>query len=404
LPQNTELLAGIVLCLALAASHSISLHLKNKFGYGLTLVAAMLIFVEAIPIWNIPEPQMLLPQVDATAQYSYESNGWGIAVLPPGQAIPSFVSPTNPNLVPIHENLPETNGRILKDISFQTSLLEESTFRGRYQVITQDKTTLSYLRAYAPGWQAFLDEQALEVFSNTDGLIQVTIPAGTNAILTFSYGSTRIRIMAWFVSVIATVVMVYVWWERWQRLEMNFDTGDLLGLWQIRLFMLMLLIGAIIRYPPTYNFLKDYLTLPSPSMSENTIEIKNTVERRFQLSHFSLEEQHNSIHMSINLRLYWKLLREMNAQNQVRIRVISRQNQSTALTTEFRYPGQFPTNRWILNLDVLDEYQLELPQDLANSNYTIMVDVASCPEICLQGTVIVPQTITTIQLPTQSQN
>jgi hypothetical protein len=288
----------------------------------------------------------------------------------------------------------------LKDSSFQTTLLEEGAFRGRYQVITQEETTITYLRAYSLAWQATLDEQVLEISADENGLIQVTVPAGVNAILTFSYASTNIRIMAWFITAISLLIVIYIWWQRWQILEPNFDTSDLLTRWQVRLLVLIVILGAIIRYPPVSEIFSDYVSPTAYYSMGDTIPVQNNVDGRFELWRFSFEERAYQAGDRLSFTLYWKLIRQANAQHQVRIRIISRENQSTVIATDFRYPGQYPSNRWPRrDVSMVDPYQLQLPQDLTSGSYTIMIDVASCANICLQGSLIDSQIITIIQLP-----
>lgn len=401
-PQNTELLAGIVLSLAIACSYPLSMLPKNRIGLALSAVASILLFLGAIPIWKLNAPHLVINSDTQLSQQEYEKNAWGIAVLAPGQAIPSFVTLNNPNL----PNIPAET-RVVGNSSFQVSPLEASTFSDNYRLITGQETQINsirYLRAYSMAWQAYLNDQALKLSPDTNGIIQVNFPpnlevsANGNTVLSFSYGSTPIRIISWVITAVFALVILYIGWRRWQSIVFSYDTSDLLTNAEIGLILIFLIFAGFLRYQAVYDFVSPYIPYPVFNISENSKSILNKVDN-LELLSFNFEDRPYQANEELNLTLYWNIKTPIKNQYQVRVRILSRENQQTVFTGTFHYPGQFPTNRWPSNLTVVDAYQIQLPHDLAAGHYTIMVDVANCPGICLQGTEMEPQIMTTIQIP-----
>ena len=403
--KNTELLAGIVLCFAVASSYPISILPKNHIGIALAALALIFVFMGTLPIWNMPEPPLVVTSDTMVSQQEYENNGWGIAVLAPSQAIPSFVSPTNQNLPASASNI--NSGRILSQANFQSTLIEEGLFGERYRLITKEETRIDnihYLRAYSIGWKAFLNEQALEISADNNGLIEVIMPEGLlistrdNIILSFRYGTTPIRITSEIISAISIVLIVGITWQRWQNIEFSFDSSDLLTRTQLIIVVILLAIGILQRYSPTREFLNDYISYPISDITQDATSIQNKIDE-LELWRFSFENRPYQAGEILELQLFWELHNAIESQHQIRIRMISRESQKTIVISPFQYPKQLPSNRWPANLTVLDAYKIQIPQDLESGSYTIMVDVSSCPDICLQGSIISSQTITTIQLP-----
>jgi hypothetical protein len=76
-----------------------------------------------------------------------------------------------------------------------------------YRLTTAQTVTVTYRSFYFPGWQATLDDRPLEITpSDPNGLITFTVPAGEHT-LDIRFGSTPIRTLAGWISVIALAVI-----------------------------------------------------------------------------------------------------------------------------------------------------------------------------------------------------
>src|SRR5262249_17909002 len=52
------------------------------------------------------------------------------------------------------------------------------------------------------------------------------------------------------------------------------------------------------------------------------------------------------------------------------------------LRTDFRYPGGYPTRRWLVGRYVTDPYHIVVPRSIVPGEYQIAVEVYACNPSC----------------------
>jgi hypothetical protein len=367
-PQQSELLVSISICFAIGGAYAVNF-LKNRFFGSMTLLLLILIIAFALPYWKLPSPAMPITETNAATQIHYETSGYGIAVLPSGLAIPS-------NLAPDRDSSfgDGTENRVPDSATL--SMIEEQAYHGLYQVFSETKSQVIYQRAYFPGWEAWVNNQSIPISPNEIGLMRLEVPA-VNAPLSIHLGSTWIRILAWFMSVLAIITSILIWWLRWRRITPDYDNSPLLSKRETQLvfFGLVLMLGlhfilpAWLNPPPRYSLL-------------DALYVRNEVDASFQLLAYHLSQGGLAAGDSIRVNLYWEVPRPILEQYQVRLRLISVADNSLILQTNYSHPSYLPTNRWLRAFVVPQTYVLNLPANLASGEYLFIVDAFHCEGIC----------------------
>jgi hypothetical protein len=367
-PQQSELLVSIILCFAIGGSYAADFLKKRFFGSMAWLLFIFLIAL-AFPYWKLPSPSLPITETDAAAQIRYEISGYGIAVLPSGLPIPSNLAPNNES--PFESDI-ET--RILD--SAELSVIEEQAYHSLYQVFSTANTLVTYQRAYFSGWEASVNNQNIPIDSSEQGLMNLDIPP-YNARLSISLGSTAIRILAWFMSILALIISGLLWWLRWRRITADYDNNPLLSKHETRLVFVGLAFIIALHFLP-----ESLVTPPERYSLLDALYVRNELGSNFQLLAYDLPQEKLLAGEHFSVNLYWEVSRPILQQYQVRLRLTSLADNSLILQTNYSHPGYFPSNRWLHGFVVPQTYELHLPDKLVSGEYLLIVDTFSCEHIC----------------------
>ncbi len=179
--------------------------------------------------WLPPTTNQPFGDTEGAAQVDYEQQGFGIAVLPAGAALPTSIASTlafNHNLIDSYRS--GTINKLLPGqltTSFQASPLAHLVHGDQFQVrqVTAP-VTLNFLTAYFPGWRATIGDQRINLQPNPDtGLIQVDLPNmnRSNSELSITFGSTNVRLGSWMVSGLVLLITIILTWGKFRTVRKN---------------------------------------------------------------------------------------------------------------------------------------------------------------------------------------
>lgn len=392
-PSETDLLGFVLLCAAISGSDVLLLRAKlSTRPRRLTLPVLMItIWISSTAVWSPPLATEAFGSADGAAQVRYEQQGYGAAVLPAGEAIPSSVS------IGLAPNPPLIDSYVSGDInklapgqitgSFRASLISHVTQGDVFQLVQASiPTTLNILTAYFPGWHASIGEQRLSLQANpTTGLIQVEVPVinSSNAELTINFGTTDIRYRSWIISGIALLITIIWTWRKLRKKRRNLiEDLALLKLDEARLIAVPVccfgLVALLVLSPTPFIS----LTPTAYSGLQNSFSTQLRSTSGLNLSAFRLATNVYSAQDSIDLTLYWQTQRFLADNYHVKIFLVNNSDGTRWNETASRSPGFYPTKRWNTQQYVSDHYQFRFENGIPQGNYQIHVAAYTCHLIC----------------------
>jgi hypothetical protein len=390
LPSQVWLLAPVMCCLAVASSAILFVrerlreNLRRFFlpgVFALTLIASL-------PTCLPPRWPEIFGDTSPKAQIDYEQQGYGIAVLPAGSLLPSTVPdalPPNRYLISGYQanNVNKiAPGQITA--SAQASLLAHNSHSDRFQLRIVDPVRFDILTAYFPGWQAEIDGEPVSLRRDErSGLMQVFLPATLNGELWIGLGATAVRSASWVLFWGALGISLVLLWGRLRRALPLEDDLDYLAPVESRLLSVAL-----------FSFVAFILLFATPFSPRSiharpgyALDNQLSVRSRTNAGLEALAMQIDSIRLQpgdrLNLTLYWRMIRRYQENYQVRLFLQPPNEERRWAETVYRYPGGYPTSRWITDRYVSDPYFLHLPPDLPAGDYQIAVEAIVCTPQCV---------------------
>ncbi len=392
-PHETWILGLMALYFAVVGSDILLLRkiLSSRMQRLLLPVLMVGIWIGSRASWQPPEATHPFGSADSAEQINYEQQGYGVAVLPAGESLPS----TLPGKVDYNRNLIESfkSGDINKlgpgqiTGKFRGSPLDHFTHGDRFQVRqVSDATSLIYLTSFFPGWRATIGDQPVNLRPESGtGLIQIDLPEMNrgNSELLIVLGSTNVRLGSWLISAVALLIVVIWTWSKVRTLRKNpLEDFDLLKSEEARLIALPIgcfaLVALVVLVPNP--FFKINLS-PSSGMNDSfkTGMRSNT---GLTLSAFRLADNSYRSGDDFSITLFWQTQRFLSENYQVKLFLVNNSDGSTWNETELRNPGYYPTKRWNTSQYISDVYDLPLAQDVTSGNYQIHVQAYNCSISC----------------------
>lgn len=398
LPHETWLLGVIILCYSIVGS-DVLIFRKNLSARLQRLLLPILmvgIWIGSTAIWLPPPAAQPFGDSDGAAQINYEQQGYGIAVLPAGEDIPSTLADNvtlNRNLIDSYKSGGLINKLAPSQVtgSFQASPLSHFTHGDQFQLPQiSSPVTLSFLTAYFPGWRATVNDQRVNLQPNVDtSLIQVDLPASTSRTseLVIMLGSTNIRLGSWLTSGLTLLIVIVLMWGKFRTLRKNpLEDLDLLKQAEARLIALPVgcfgLVALLILIPNP--FFKVTQRGNSDISNSFMTQIRSTTG--LTLSAFRLPQNIYSAGDDFDITLFWQTQRFLTENYQVKIFLENNKDGSRWNETGLRNPGYYPTRRWNTTQYLSDEYEFPLAQNIPSGNYQIHVQAYDCSLSCDETT------------------
>jgi len=395
LPAQTWLLGPITFCAAVSGSRAVSgaghwLPFGNSSALPLILLTALALSgpVLLAPYWP-PD----FGETSAAAQVTFEQQGYGIAVLSPGNPVPATIAET---LAPdryVTSSLPQglisrvtiSYNPMLRLVTPLRSLSHSDLFQVR---VADEQARITVSRAYFPGWAAYLDDQPVALSrDNLTGLIELLISGPTSGELRLTLDSTAIRQTAWALFWTAVAALTSITFLRLRVLQPRpFDDLHMLPITDARLLGLVV-IG--------YAGLMAGLTTPNPVLTlharpghglDNTYAIQSRTDSGLELISYRVGETRVDLGGTIDLMLAWRTSRSLRDNYRVRVQLRDRSGGARWIEIEKAHPGSYPTGRWTNERYVRDYYRIDVPPDIVPGDYVLTVELQICHDAqCSSG-------------------
>jgi hypothetical protein len=322
--------------------------------------------------------------VDALAQVQYEQLGYGVAVLPPGMALPSTLAPDLlPDQMLVNSYSSDSISKIAISPGIQIGVLGHTTHGDQFQIEAQTSGSLRILTAYFPGWTATLNGMPLRLQPDiATGLINVDIPSPASGTLTVVLGATPIRTAAWIISLAALALAAVVAFRHSNSDEDTFVELNLLSISQTRLAALVVAaVGCLMLLFTTPISPFGTTARPGYGLDDSTV-LRARTDVGLEALSCRLADQQVQAGSAVPLTLYWRALRFLPANYRTQVMLMSLSSGERIAMTELRHPGHYPTRRWLTNRYVTDHYELLLPEEIAPGDYAFAVEVFDCVDPC----------------------
>ncbi|GIK36696.1 MAG: hypothetical protein BroJett011_05290 [Chloroflexota bacterium] len=262
---------------------------------------------------------------------------------------------------------------------------ESDTFRIR----TPQAFVATIRTLYWPGWQLYLDDQpAAFTVTEPTGLIQTTVPAGEHT-LTLKLESTSLRTLGQGLTLGAFVILVIIAGfalrkrpaaSAMQRVKLPAHTPASQAPLTGRFFVITsaLLVTAYLVSRPLAPFftLRSNPDRPQPADQILQVDFGLPAERTPLLRLVGADNLPqtlpipNSGKNTLTAILYWRSLRELDANYSVFLHLDAPNGQTYATADEV-HPENIPTRNWPSGLYLRNPLHLEIPADLPPIRYEV---------------------------------
>ncbi len=374
LSSEVWLLGPITLCFAVGSSAVI--HWAKAQVYMPVLTAVILI--AAAPIWLAPRWSQTPIDTSPQAQVQYEQQGFGIAVLPNGDPLPSTISPTTaPNRALIASYGSGQVSKVAQDSNVQIGILEHDSHGDQLQVQTFAPLTLHILTAYFSGWTATFNGAPIPLVPGDDGLMTLSLDNGARGALTISLETTPPRLLGWVVSWLAFLLLGAITLLRLRHSRDRYEPLDLLPVTQARLLALVgvgfAIVLALIALP--------LAPLPLQAQPNYTLAgaapLDDSSDSGLEVMAYHLDSAVYHPGDTIHLTLYWQTLRFLSSNYTDRLSLLNLTDNTYIEPSDLTMPGGYPTLRWLPRFYVSDPHMMTLPSNFPAGSYSPALEVCS---------------------------
>jgi hypothetical protein len=379
LPTQTWLVGLAALCAAISGSGIVTLErwLPARVQRLLTPTLLVVILVGSASVWLAPRWPETFDDLSPAAQFTYEQQEAGIAVLPPGASLPTTLSAAAPALTSA-----DIANRVVRASGLQATVIQRGTHSLRIQISTDVPQRVNLLTAYFPGWQAWAEGNPLMLTPDpATNLIQIQVPPMTGEV-TLSLGPTLPRQRGWLVSLGALTALVALTWLQARRSQPSLDDTPLLPTPEARLLAMTVAVSVLLI--PLFAAPFSPLTLHArPGYQlDGAISLRDRTDAGLEAIAFRLDQPVYHPDDDIELTLYWRALRYLTENYQVQVSLYDVTRGILRYRTTLRPPGDYPTRRWQPYQYVTDVYRLPLSPELPPDDYQITVEVYACRPVC----------------------
>lgn len=392
LPMTVWLLAMMTLCFAIGGSY-LPLILSNVFPriQQRLIAAIILIFllITAMPVWlggltNVPVGERTI-----ASHIFFEQQGYGIAGLPIGSAVPTTLKENSEPSV--HLMAGYQDGDIDKlspnqsAVRSQTSNLFTRSHRYDYVIWTREVLHLEILTAWFPGWRAFIDDQPIPVVPDHDtNLLTLDVPQAEQATLTVVFASTNIRFGAWIISWCSLGIVTIITRIRLlKNQDEEFVVLRLLPVPDTRLIAVVLIsfMGMILLFSSD----KSPISLREPRNYE--LQQINTVGARTDIGiefiGYQMEQVSDLAGRSLTIKTYWRANRTLTDNYSLQFSLQDVTNGNTIISIPPAMIGGYPARGWLRTLYIEDTRTLPLPDNIIDGTYVLAMEALACTPDCI---------------------
>ncbi len=421
-PQEHRFMGVIAYCLAIGSSGAIQL-LRHVAQWQAKIIVPTALFALigiAYPVWVIVPDSQVGRDYTPVEQIRYEQAGYGIAVIPPGQLIPTTLTDSAlAELRPIDideaasainrftttpsssvQILPTTRNPVSPIISANQPTTIGMHFSA-YSLAAVAEGVYPYAQSYFPGWYGVLESERIELEREADrGISQIRLPSVSNGRLLIQLGTTPPRLIGWLVSLVALLTLVGYTAFRWRTVPGSQEVSILLRRDLARRLMIVVILAVVLRIFPNLNPLRGSLAPQPTYTTQSYLRYPNIYDGTIDLVQYcytlgDLQEVIASLPLipstdpcrprssyapgdEIDVSLIWEQSEANAEQIKVQLRLISGVSDAILVEEALRYPGHLPTNRWQPGRYMPDWHHFQLPTDISPGAYTLAFELYRC--------------------------
>lgn len=417
-PESTWIIGPISLCLAIGcAPIALSRNYASRSTSQLyPILLYILVLAGSYPAWLAPRWGDTLDTLTPESQILYEQSGYGIAILPSIWDLPTTISndlESNRYLLASYDSSQIISHISTDQISAQSEaqIRDIDSHRDQYQICISQSATFDITRAFFPGWEAHIDNNAVNPLNNSrtqgifcprvndsnisraiivpneeNGLFQVHIPNSSSGVLVLNFGTTDVRQGAWIISWVSLIVLILATINRIRTNKEQFYTEfKLLSLSQVRISTAILIgFGAVLIFFATPSSPFTLYALPLHSLRD-TVAIQQRTDVGIELLTFDFNQSQFRVNDEIEVNLTWRTTRLLQEGYQVRVHLTDINHNIRWATTDFQMAGQYPTSRWETTRFIRDQYTLTVPEGIPLGDHLIGVEIFACRTNCLDN-------------------
>ncbi|MAS34646.1 MAG: hypothetical protein CL610_11610 [Anaerolineaceae bacterium] len=388
LPDQVWLLGPISLCIAIGNSVLIEIRAYLEPRWQRIWTAGLLTFalIIALPVIQAPQWPPSFGDSQPVDQIRYEQQGAGIAVLPPDYPLPLSLTeiPTTNRLLLSGFEADSVNkiAPLQGTVRPQITLIRHETHRDIFQVQASGPTTLTYLNAWFPGWQAAAAGTSVPLYRDEQtGLSVLEIPS-MNGELVISLGPTAPRRTgSWLTVVVLIVILIYTG-RRLRDTSEYLPASSLLDIAEARLLAFIVgAFGLIVILVMTPSSPLMLYAQPGHRLDQATL-LRTSTSAGLEALAYDLQTPQVRPGDDLRFTLYWQARRTLPTNYQIQTALIHTGSGDVLYRTPHRAPGYYPTSRWRRSLYVQDQYTIPLPPDTPSGDYEIRIAVVDCNPTC----------------------
>ncbi len=382
IPEQTQLLGGVVLCLSIASSSAIRWrerlparvqHLLMPFFIGALLISAA-------TVWLTPRADAALTDFSPASQIAFEQSGFGFALLPDDQPVPTAQGMSTFMLTgsTAAENNPFEI--ITPGADAQIGTIAAEGHRYQFQVQTAQETEIRLQIAWFPGWQVTNSTITVSIAPGADGMIVVWIGAHQSGEFTIEFGATPARTFSWLATGLSAAAALLIVAFR-PLVRQEHDELALFPLIPNKDAHLITAVAFVFTAAIGLFALPDapYALGAAPgSGMSGSFPLRARTDVGLEALGYHIARADYQPGEKFTYTIYWRTLRFLDRVYTVQPLLLSRATGSPIVVGVRHHPGGYPTNRWVTNRYITDVETLTLPDSLAPGEYDLAVEVSAC--------------------------
>ena len=371
IPTENWLIGVISLVLAISASGLVNIKTRLKPHWQQIVIFAGACIVST-PVLYTPQWVENFGDVQPIDQINYEQRGFGVAVLPPTNPLPSSLPKSLTTSYVLLSGYETGNlNPIAPNSNVRVNLIEHSAHHDRFQITATSSTALDVLTAYFPGWEASAgNEPVLLRHIPQSGLMLLDVPPMSGE-LTITFGPTPTRQMAWLVSWSSFFILLLLSWRGLPRLEQYPLEIQLLDVISVRLSIVVIILCGVFRLI--------YVGQQGTTLT-NYEPLNLRTEVGLEMITYDLTSETYQPGNQLEIDLYWQTVTALPDNYQAQLTLMNSDSERPVHITPRRSPGFYPTRRWRTFRYVTDPYQIKLPD--SPGTYQLLVEVFECNPSC----------------------
>lgn len=375
----------VTFCFAISGTSFIFWREQFTARYGRLINSVMLVFILLFSsqVFFVPTPSGAIEQPSPQAFMRFEQLGYGLATALPWEPVPIPKSATQhlPSTLTLNDDLVRF-GTYRQTQSLAT-LINNGTHEQTYQIRPTAAQTIMLNLNYYPGWTAYIDHQPVKLDEDpVTGFMNLSLPTlrGPSE-LHIRLGMTTVQQTSVAISFTGLVLLALIVRRRQKKATTAPYIEDrLLLVEDARLLgVSLLLVLALITLSDANNEASPLRAQSTSSLIGTTI-LRNRSDIGLESYALKLSNSTATSGHTLTATIYWRT--SVRLQDNYYRYVILRDVFSGSVHWQgnLNMVSQIPSRRWLRDQLYVDNFIIELPENIEPGRYTLSVIVESCED------------------------